>query len=467
MKYCLTHTFLLLLFCVLPFKGQSQNEPTLNQLIDRRQYTAVIDKVETLTASDSADLNTMHSIGQAFEGLLRYRKAYDYYSYCLNQDTTNIDYINALARTAIYIGKVKEAENLFHKVLKADSLNFYANNQLARLYYQIREYDKAIERYNILIDHNEQNPSLLTSLGDCYSKKEQYFPAVTSYFLAYNINRENASLASNLINSMLHLGGEYINEAITICDTALYYNPDNKFLLQNKGMALYMNKNYAEADTLYTSLMETGDSTYITLKYGGICRYHAGQYLRAIEPLEAALTLDTTSVDICIYLGSALGKTYDRKRALALFQKAEENMQPPKSYLTQIKMFRAETYMKNADYRVAEKMYYELWNELPDRIDFLGQIDKLYPTDIFTIKDEKQLQRALFIKILYTKQALEKDVDKDFLFFRHGMLEKIYNEMFFRQIESMSMLAPDGKTSKISILDIREIMNQLPNEKTN
>lgn len=454
----------ILLFCVLPFTGQAQKEVNLQELINRRQYTAVIDQVETLTASDSANFNTMYAIGQAYEGLLRYRNAYDFYRYCFNMDTTNTDILNTVARTAINVGKGSEAEKLFRKVLETDSLNFYANHQLARLYYQTGDYEKAIERYTTLIEYNEQNSTLLAGLGDCYNKMEQYFPAVASYFLAYNYNRENAGLASNLINGMLRIGGDYVEEALAICDTALYYNPENRQILRNKGMALYMNKRYAAADTLYTSLMEAGDSTYITLKYGGICKYQAGQYMDAVEPLEAAFKADTTSVDVCLFLGSALGKTYDRKRAFSLFEKAEENLQPSPVYLTQLKVLRAETYQKDGQTRIAEKMYYELWKEFPDRVDFLGQIDKFYSSDIFKIEKEETQQKALFILIHYTKTALETGMNKEFLFFKHRELEKLYNEMFFRQTNTLPMLAPDGKRSTISIMEIREILNQLPQE---
>lgn len=224
----MNYRLVFLLFCVLPFTGQAQENSNLQELINRRKYTAVINQVETLTASDSADFNTMYAIGQAYEGLLRYRNAYDFYHYCFNMDTTNTNVLNTVARMAINIGKGFEAEKLFRRVLETDSLNFYANHQLARLYYQTGDYEKAIDQYTTLIEYNEQNSTLLAGLGDCYTKMEQYFPAVTSYFLAYNYNRENAGLASNLINGMLRIGGDYVDEALAICDTALYYNPENR-----------------------------------------------------------------------------------------------------------------------------------------------------------------------------------------------------------------------------------------------
>lgn len=461
----MTHRLVFLFFCVLPFIGQAQDEPDWQALVNRKDFGTVIEKAEHLTAGDSANFTTMYAIGQAYEGMLRYRNAYNFYKYCFAMDTTNIDILNTLARTAINVGRGAEAEKLFYQVLATDSLNFYANYQLARLYYQTENYEKSITQYTTLIEYNDENPALLTGLGDCYTKLEQYFMATSSYFLAYNYNRENAGLASALINSMLRMGPDYAVEALAICDTALYYNPNNRQILRNKGMALFMCKRYADADTLYTSLIQEGDSAYITLKYGGVSRYHAGRYLDAVELLEAAYTKDSTSVDVCLFLGSALGKTYDRKRAFELFNSVEEELQPPETYFTQLKMFRAETYQKDGQRRQAEKLYYELWQKYPDKIDFLAQIDRFYTSDIFNIKDEVQQQRALFIKVLYTREAIRKKVNPEFLFFRHRDIEKIYNEMFFRQINTMNMLAPDGKKSTVTIMDIREIMNELPAEK--
>lgn len=43
--------------------------------------------------------------------------------------------------------------------------------------------------------------------------------------------------------------------ALQVCDTALFYNPDNSQIRQSKGMALYMTKDYKQADSVYTGLL--------------------------------------------------------------------------------------------------------------------------------------------------------------------------------------------------------------------
>ena len=67
--------------------------------------------------------------------------------------------------------------------------------------------------------------------------------------------------------------------ALQVCDTALFYNPDNSQIRQSKGMALYMTKDYKQADSVYTGLLADGDSSFLNLKYAGAARYMSGHAL--------------------------------------------------------------------------------------------------------------------------------------------------------------------------------------------
>lgn len=108
--------------------------------------------------------------------------------------------------------------------------------------------------------------------------------ALELYSRAMEINPENIRVASSLINSLLWRGDG--KGALQVCDTALYYNPDNRQIRQSQGMALYLTRNYQKADTVYSSLLAEGDSSFINLKYAGASRFMAGHTLDAVEPLE-------------------------------------------------------------------------------------------------------------------------------------------------------------------------------------
>jgi tetratricopeptide (TPR) repeat protein len=413
--------------------------------------------------AQEADFATMNAKAQASESLLNYREAFGYYQYCLQMDTTNADILNALARIATNLGKASDAEYYFRKVLAADSTNFYANYQLARLYFQLGDYEKALEKYDYLLEQDEENPTLLRYQGDCYTRMENPLAAISSYFQAYSLNRENAGLAGTLINAMLRVGGDFAAEALAVCDTALSYNPGNRLLEQNKGMVFYFNKKYAEADTLYTLLMAKGDSSYLTLKYGGASRYYAGQYMRSIEPLEAAYQKDTTSVEVCLLLGSASGKTYDRKRAYLLLDKAEEGMRPDPFLRNQLTLFRAETLQRDARVQEAVALYYELWKANPLRLDPLRRISSLYfRNNQSEYENDNLRERGLFIQVLCVNEFLKNEEDAIRLFLIRKLLESFYEDAFFRTVTELTMTAPDGKKSKISVIDLRGLINRIP-----
>lgn len=456
--------YIFIIGCVLSLMGQAQ-VPVLQEFLNRKQYAAVIVQADSLMAADSSDYKALYIIGQAYEGMLKYKDAYNCYQRCLSVDTLSVDMLNAMARTATNLGRASDAECYFHRVLASDSLNFYANYQLARLYFQLGDYSKAIAKYEKLQEQDHNNPTLWQNKGDCYTRLELYPGAALCYFQAYNLNRENAGLASSLINTMLRLGGDYVVEALAICDTALYYSPDNRQLLRNKGMALYMNKRYAEADTLYSNLLAMGDSTYFTLKYGGASKYYAGQYLMSIEPLELAYQADTNSVEVCLLLGAALGKTYDRKRAFTLLDKAEEGLQPSETLLNQLLMFRAETFQKNGQRPEAARLFYALWKKNPMRLDALASIRNMYfAQNIEDLKSGNEGQSALFIYVLYLNEFFKSgDTPKGKgLFFFKPFLQSCYEDMFFRGVTETPMLAPDGKITSISIVDLRALINKLP-----
>ena len=147
---------------------------------------------------------------------------------------------------------------------------------------------------------------------------------------------------------------------------------------RSKAMGFYMNKQYAQADTLYGELFAEGDTSFLTLKYG---------VLRVIWPdvpwmrsicLEWAYGKDTTDVETNLLLGAALGKTYDRKPPFLLFDQAEKLMQPNEALVNMLLTSRSETLFKDGRQREAEGLLYKAWLANKDRLDLLFRIEQEY-----------------------------------------------------------------------------------------
>ncbi|NDV56244.1 hypothetical protein D0T51_10955 [Parabacteroides sp. 52] len=456
----------LFFLCCFTLVGTAQ-VTTMQDLVNKKQYAEAIAMINQQAATDSTDYATMYTLGQAYEGLLKYREAYDTYKLCLAEDTANIDMLNNLARVAISLGRTSDAQTYFHQVLANDSTHFYAKYQLARLHQQIGNYGEAIKKYEaLLIDPDEDYPVIQRHIGDCYNRLEEYDFAAMHYRTAFQSNKENAGLASSLVNTLLRCGEMGISEALEVCDTALCYSPNSLLLKRNRGMSLYMNKMYAEADTLYSKLMAEGDSTLLTIKYAGCSKYYAGQYMHAIEPLEWVYAKDTTAVDVNLLLGSAYGKTYDRKKAYVFFDKAEKGLEPNPFLAKQLLLFRGETLEKDGRREEAFRLYYKAWLDKKDlgETNILSYIVKWYnASHVKDYKDEKKRQEAIFIRCLYVRELLKKKANlPDTYHYHRYFFETLYEDMFFRGVTEEPMLAPDGKKSKLTVEALRELIDKLP-----
>lgn len=453
---------LLLFLCVLPFTGQAQSS-ALQELVNNKQYILAAARADSLTHADSTDYTTMSAIGQAYEGLMRYKEAYLCFRHCLMMDTTNVDALNAVARSAANFGKIAEAKRCYRKVLETDSLNYYANLQLARLHYQLGDYGQATEYYHVLSSIEGENPSILTGLADCHIKRggPNTLIALELYGRALELNPENVRTASSLINILLQMGDG--KGALQVCDTALFYNPDNRQIRQSKGMALYLTKKYSDADSIYTNLLAEGDSTYLNLKYAGAARYMSGHALDAVEPLEEAFGLDTTDVETILLYGATLGKTYDRQRAYQLFDLAEETMQPKRFYVNLLTSFRADALQRDGRFNDAEKIYYAAWKNDPEQLNFLSEISRHYwDLDPELAKNETRLQKALFGKYTYLTAYIKAAKPMKEMYSYRPFFEKVCEDAFFKSQTELTMLAPDGKKSKVSVDDLQALIKRIP-----
>lgn len=445
------------------FIGHGTAQTDLQTWVNQRQYEKVLAQ-SMLMDMDTLDYANLSAVGQAYEGLLRYKEAYRIYERCLSMDSSRVDALNSLARTAMSLGKMRVAEDCFQKTLAMDSANFYANYQLARVYALQGDYEQAIGQYLVLnrLDTTFVNPIVYNNMADCYQRLNDIPSAALCYLKAYQANKENAGIANSLVTCLLRLGKENIGSALAICDTALYYNPENRVLQRNKAIALYMNRDYSRADSLYSHLLAQGDSSFLTIKYGGASKYYAGRQLDAIPLLEMAYVKDTTDVEVNLLLGASLGMTYDRKRAYRLFDQAEALMQPDKALTNLLLVSRGETYWRDGRSDEAMKLFYTAWQQQKERLDYLYRIDRLLDNWGKSYKTEEELSKALFIKQLYLKECMMTGrLQRDFHVYR-TFLQYVYEDAFFQGKEDITMISPDGKYSTITIGEVKKLMNLLP-----
>ena len=88
--------------CTLTLYAQTPVQ-TLQDLVNKKQFAKAITMADSLAKQQEPDYATLSATGQAYEGLLRYKEAYQCYMRSLQMDSTNIDALNSVARAAMLI----------------------------------------------------------------------------------------------------------------------------------------------------------------------------------------------------------------------------------------------------------------------------------------------------------------------------------------------------------------------------
>jgi hypothetical protein len=235
-------------------------------------------------------------------------------------------------------------------------------------------------------------------------------------------------------------------------------------------MTFFTGKRYVEADSIFSNLLAQGDSTYNNLKYAGFSKYYAGQFLNAIEPLEKAYFEDETAVDVCLFLGSALGRTYDRKRAYELFDQVEELLKPSPAYINLLIEFRGSTYYREGRYWEASALLYPLW-EKNKRSDLLNTIWYCHANkEVSKLSYDDERARSMFVNVLFatelTARKNDSQTNPSTVNAIRTQLEQFRDDMFFRGMKEHPMIAPDNRRSTVSNERLQELIERLPKDAT-
>ena len=111
----------------------------------------------------------------------------------------------------------------------------------------------------------------------------------------------------------------------------------------------------------------------------------------------------------------------------------------------------------------AEKLYYAAWKKDPTQLNFLYEINRHYwDLNPALFQNEKELQKTIFSKYTYLTAYMKTDKSQQYLYNYRPFLEAVCEDAFFKNDDEVTMLAPDGKKSKLAVADLRALISQLP-----
>lgn len=448
--------FVISLISFLQVLTLSAQTDSISSCLRNKQFEKVVALIPSLSAADSADINITTAIAQAWEGMMDYRNAYKWYK--MNKPAgENIEYYLSLGKASSFLGRTTEARDFFKHALTLDSTNYYARYQLAQIARSNEDMQDAIDQFERLSYAYPENIGLHTTLADCYLKIKDGARAAYSLLAAHKLNRENPEIATNLSNLILSIEAKP-TDAIAICDTTLLYTPENRKLLLAKAMALYTNKDYEEADTIFRKLLVLKDSSFINLKYAGACRLGLQYYQSADSVLALASEIDPDEIENAILYARALSGCRKTDLALSQLSHCDSLLLPRKAFKYEIYKTRGDCAIQSRKYEDALIYYYDAYQLLPERKAILmnmGAFCRKLPRD-----------KSLYImkEIIDTAKAQKQSL-KPIGGMYWVLLKEYQNELFFENAKTVNIRSPYGKITQIPFEEIETMIDAFKPER--
>lgn len=284
--------------------------------------------------------------------------------------------LTATAECASQAGDHDAALRYWLKAAALSPDNLYLKSRVAVAYYRMGDWQGTITAAEEVF-REDSIPMLLRMVGDAHIRLDDGIGLIY-YEKALEKNPGDHLALRNLADFFYSI----MEYNIVIERTERYLteiDPDRTSIGQLNGMAHYAAGNYPEAiDRLqYNAIL--GDSAYTTTYFLGMSFYAMKRYYEAVRWL--ALAYDQAvqkDVNLLYYYGSALSRTYDRKKGIKILNEGVEKIESLQEMLYDFDISLAEAYDRSNEPSQAIIYYQSAFKRDPDAYLLLYNIALTY-----------------------------------------------------------------------------------------
>jgi tetratricopeptide (TPR) repeat protein len=344
------------------------------------------------------------------------------------------------------------------KSISLDSTFIPAQISLAQAFFLNEEFVNAIEILANLLETDTLNSFLWGKLGDCYAKMALTPQAYSCYENVFYLNPKNSVNTLKLVSVLGVLKSkDYIEESLFYCDSSLLYNENHKPLLRRKAILYVTDHAYLQAAPILKQLLNLGDSTFLTLKYAGICYTLQKKYDQAIEILRKAHKLSKNDMEVMLHLASSLSNKPELfKEAFEVISEIRKKNEPDSAIIYQTYTLLAQSYLGIKDTVNAVLQYYFSMNEenKDDRLLRMASLAK-------NVKTETS-QTLLWYVHYYFLQNFKPEYERNWNFFQQRgfsqfLLTEYMKYMHMSGKKRTDWQTFDGKMKAITMDDLRKL----------
>lgn len=331
--------------------------------IKQFKYDKALNLLQIAQKIDSNNVSLLQNIETTYYKLTMYDKALIYSNKLIDKNVNTNYYLTHKALILKSIGERKASLNILKEIIKHDSTNVYLLNQTAMLYLKLGMVDSAFftlyKSYNIKpLFYNIYN------IANIFFEDKEYGKALQ--FLAKNIVKPTIEKQKQGL-ALKYLATNYIKEF-----------ENNKIIKRLYGRVLFANDEKELALEVFQNLINTDDSSKLTIKYLGISSWSLGKYEEVEKIFRHYITKDSTDSYAYYFLGHACLKNKKYRDSEKFLIKSKKLIMPDSSTLRKIYKYLASGYEKNKEYRKAIKYYKKAVNLSKKKEETLFNIAQIY-----------------------------------------------------------------------------------------
>ena len=272
------------------------------RLFTRGEVEAVVERAGPVVDGDSVSVRWHELLGKAHQALGEHREAADVFERGLERDTTTA-LRRGLAESYAALARTREARAIYSQMAAAGEGGRSVRIRLAALQMQMRDWPAARESYERLLSADTTNGAWHARLGQCYEALGAADEAEAHLRRAHDLRPHDVPTAlrlSRLLRSM-----DEPDAAADVVRASLQVVPQSRRLTRRRADLAFEQDEYDVARPAYERTLMLGDTTATVYRRLGIIDVGRKQHERALDPLRASYSLDSTSVRTRFYLGVA------------------------------------------------------------------------------------------------------------------------------------------------------------------
>ena len=242
-------------------------------------------------------------------------RAKEYYQRAVQLDSLDVNSVFALVQLYQRAKQTDSALVYLEKMERFILPNSQSHQQVAEYYFQLGHLPEAIDQYSRAIELDSSNAQALAGLALVYESRRDFRGALNIYLRLQSLPTSNPLLSQKIIGLYYNLNQP--DSAIVQAESALVLFPNDPQLKKILGSLYLTQRDYAQAESVFTSLSQANPSDQDVILYLGKIALANKNYALAETHFQQALNLNDTLMEAWF----SLAATYLEQKK---FTEAEE-----------------------------------------------------------------------------------------------------------------------------------------------